>query len=411
MTARRMRWLALLLGFACVPALVRADVHRQGDWPGADTEHVSLSFSGPRAAAIRSLAEAAGWSMVSSVPGDTPVDIDVKDQPAGKVLELLLADGDYWVKRDGSMLAISPSGASAATAPSTLPSPPPMAAEPARPERGEDRVVTGSSVVIRRDETVGDLSVFGGAADIYGNVTGDIAVFGGPLRLHPGSHVHGDIAAIGGAVTIEDGARVDGDVSSTGGPVRSAPGAFVSGQHKHNGPSLAAAKHEASSAARFLQKLSGAIARAALLFAFGSVLLALAAQRMELLQLELDERPMRAFALGALGVIAGAFGLIALCVTIIGIPVAIIVVLLGVVGVYAGICAAFTLLGARLLRHHTENPYLHLALGCALYLVLSSLPVVGWLATGIATLIGLGLVVSTRAAGLLARHDRTLTGA
>lgn len=83
---------------------------------------------------------------------------------------------------------------------------------------------------------------------------------------------------------------------------------------------------------------------------------------------------------------------------------AIILILLGVVGVYAGISAAFTLLGARLLRHHTENPYLHLALGCALYLALSSLPVIGWIATSVAFLFGLGLLVSTRAAGLLTRR-------
>ena len=56
------------------------------------------------------------------------------------------------------------------------------------------------------------------------------------------------------------------------------------------------------------------------------------------------------------------------------------------------------------LLHVAENPYLHLALGCALYLALSALPVIGWLATWVASLIGLGLLVSTRATGLLARR-------
>lgn len=402
MTSQRMRWLVLFAVCGLAPALAHADVHREGIWPSDDAEHVSLSFSGPRAAAIHQLAEAAGWSLVSSVASHAPhapdalmehVDIDVNDQPAAKVLELLLADGDYRVKRDGSMLAISAGTASA------LPAPPPTAAAPAR---GEDRVVTGSSVVIRSGETVGDLSVFGGSADVYGTVTGDIAVFGGALELHPGSHVHGDIAAIGGRVGIDDGARVDGDVNSTGGPVRRDAGAIVSGRVNKGLDQLKHDHHEAGG--RYLQKLGAAIARAALMFALGSVLLALAAQRMEVLQLELEKRPMQAFALGALGLVMGAFTLFALCVTIIGIPVAIVLILLGVVGVYAGISAAFTLLGARLLRNRTENPYLHLALGCALYLALSALPVIGWLATWVAILLGLGLLVSTRAAGLLVRH-------
>jgi hypothetical protein len=87
-------------------------------------------------------------------------------------------------------------------------------------------------------------------------------------------------------------------------------------------------------------------------------------------------------------------------VTIIGIPLALIAALLGVLGVYAGMCAAFTTLGAALLHARTPSPYAHLGLGCALYLFSSSLPVVGWFATAIAVLVGLGLLVETRGAGI-----------
>jgi uncharacterized membrane protein YqjE len=151
--------------------------------------------------------------------------------------------------------------------------------------------------------------------------------------------------------------------------------------------------------------VGAALARTALLFAFGCVLLSLAGGRMELMQHELAERPMRAFALGVVSLLGGAFALVALCVTIIGIPLAIVAVLVGVLGVYAGMCAAFTALGAALLQARTPSPYVHLGLGCALYLLTSSLPFIGWLTTAAAVLFGLGLLVETRGAGIFMRHE------
>jgi hypothetical protein len=66
------------------------EVKRQGEWPEKDTL-VSLNLSRvPRDQAIQKLAEAAGWSVVVHAPNGDPVDVRVKDQPAGKVLDLLL---------------------------------------------------------------------------------------------------------------------------------------------------------------------------------------------------------------------------------------------------------------------------------------------------------------------------------
>jgi hypothetical protein len=125
-------------------------------------------------------------------------------------------------------------------------------------------------------------------------------------------------------------------------------------------------------------------------------------------------------ALGAAGLLAGSLVLIAVTVTIVGIPLALLVGLLGAIGVYAGMCAALTALGRAifswLARQSTRfddqsgptSPYLHLAVGCALYLLASSLPRVGWLVTLAVVLIGFGALVKTRAAGLLARRGAAL---
>ncbi|HEY2736073.1 MAG TPA: hypothetical protein VGI70_18880, partial [Polyangiales bacterium] len=80
----------------------------------------------------------------------------------------------------------------------------------------------------------------------------------------------------------------------------------------------------------------------------------------------------------------------------------IVVALAAALGVYAGICAVFTSLGAALLRHHhSASPYVHLALGCALYWLTSSIPYIGKFVTLAAVLVGSGVLVSTRAAGLI----------
>jgi len=435
------RVLCALVTLAALPALpAHADVRREGDWPDDAGERVSLAVDGMRSEALRRLAEAAGWSVVGSALKDEPVNVHVTDQPAGKVLTLLLGDGNYVVKRDGKLLSIAPAPSAPSLKdqpapqsalptppnwPNTLPSPPPSAARKHKHSHGKDRTVMGGRAVVEKDEVVADLTVFGGSVEIYGTVSGDASVFGGSLSVHQGGLVNGDVTLLGGTVNLEDGPRVDGDVSTAGGHVQRAAGALVGGDitdaspgghHGHDAddnddeaaavggdedtPAKSAKHDDGFSVTRAASSVGSAIARTALLFAFGCVLLSLAGGRMELMQSELALRPMRAFALGVVGLLGGAFALVALCVTIVGIPLAIIAAFLGVLGVYAGMCAAFTTLGAALLHGRTPSPYAHLGLGCALYLFSSSLPFVGWFATAIAVLVGLGLLVETRGAGI-----------
>jgi uncharacterized membrane protein YbhN (UPF0104 family) len=155
-----------------------------------------------------------------------------------------------------------------------------------------------------------------------------------------------------------------------------------------------------SEAQSFAIDFGNSVERTLVLFVFGVVLFALAGQRMEKLELEVAARPARSFALGLLSAIAIFAVAVALSVTIIGIPIAAAGALVAAFAMYAGLCAALRTIGAALVRHRTENPYLHLALGCALYLVVGSIPWLGDFATLGLILLGLGAVVSTKAAGL-----------
>ena len=454
MSARKHQlWLALGFGLLCISLAVQpahADVRRTGHWPDEKSEIVSLTFEGTRSKALRALASAAGWSIIDNPgsatfagAGDT-VNVFVTDQPAAKVLELLLNDGDYVVKRDGKLLSVTVHAQGGPkTAEPTLPPPPPFpqptdAEKDARPplvSGAEDRAVFGSSLVLARQEVVNDLSVFGGSADLHGTVQGDVLVMGGSLTIHDGARVYGDVGVLGGSVELQNGSRIDGDLSSAGGHIERASGAIVRGEETALGGSKSdklsardhgdgddddddkatdekgdeSAQEELWSFASVMDKLGSALSRAALLYAFGCVLLATAGQPMERMRSELSERPVRALGLGMAALIGGFFALIVLCVTIIGIPVAIMLFLVGALGVYAGMCAVFLELGALVLEERTDSPYVHLALGCFMYLIFSTLPVIGWLATALAVVCGVGLLVSTRFAGLIGRPPSQMT--
>ena len=119
---------------------------------------------------------------------------------------------------------------------------------------------------------------------------------------------------------------------------------------------------------------------------------------------------MRSLALGALGGLVAAVLLIAMCVTIIGIPIALASAVVAILAAYVGICAALTTAGGALLGHRTSNPYVHLAVGCALFLVIGAIPYVGGIVTAAIAMIGMGAIVATRGAGLFPPRQKRGAG-
>lgn len=429
------------------PAL--AEVQREGSWPDGDPV-VTLDLDAvPRVEAVNKLAAAAGWSIVVNAPKGDPVTVHVTKQPAGKVLELLLADGRYVARRDQSLIAISPSGA-ASPEPARAPLPPLPPVPPVPPiaaaddddhdaahadtedaEAG-DRFVTGHDHRVEKSDVVHDVTVMGGNLEVWGTVTGDVSVTGGNVTLHEGAHVQGDVAAVGGNVHVASGAAVDGDVGVFGGNVTRDEGSRISGEiqegvHRekargHHRPRRAArlgfdsatgsAKAGApgpSTRGSLAHRAADALNGAALLFVFGAVLLALAPERMDRLKLQIASRPMRSFALGVVSLIGGVVLLAAMCVTIIGIPVAFVAALAAVLATLAAMCSVLETAGAALLGHRTRSPYVHLACGGLLFLLVGAIPFVGGLVKTAVILTAFGSVVATRAAGLVPARSRAAT--
>ncbi|MGH7281914.1 MAG: hypothetical protein ACRELY_10350, partial [Polyangiaceae bacterium] len=109
----------LLASTVLVPAVALASVKLEGSWPDSD-KSISIDASGlSRSEAVRKVADAAGWSVVVHAPPGDPVDLHLKNQPAKKVLELVLNDASYVAKRDGTLVDIEREAAP--TADSTAP--------------------------------------------------------------------------------------------------------------------------------------------------------------------------------------------------------------------------------------------------------------------------------------------------
>ncbi len=446
MWARRLS-VAGLVTATLAPSAALAEVRHEGDWSDDDPE-VSLDLDNvPRAEAVNRLAAAAGWSVVINAPKGDPVSVHVKDQPASKLLDLLLTDGRYVARRDDKLIAIAADdwSSTAPLPPFPAVAPPPVpAAVPALPplpplpsidaDDGHDRLVTGGNLRVDAGEVVHDITVMGGNLDVFGTVTGDLSVMGGNVHLHQGAHVKGDAASIGGTLTMDSGAVVDGDVGVVGGEMRREEGARIGGEvHEGMGrggrhrrtpgaragrdtPGHAAAAAVAKSAdsdppkvKRLASEAAGALNAAALLFVFGAVLLALAPERMERLKVQIASHPMRSFATGVVAFLGGILVLAAMCLTVIGIPFAVVGLLGAVFATVGGVCSVLETVGGALLAHRTKNPYVHLACGGLIFLVVGAIPFLGGLIKIAVVLTAFGSVVATRAAGLLPVRGRAAT--
>jgi hypothetical protein len=420
------RWL-LALAILQIAGPSMGAVRREGAWPQEDPA-VTLDLSSvSRAEAVRKVADAAGWNVVFKGLPDDRIDVHVKKQPASKVLDLVLSDAGYVARREGDIIQIehddgashheaapsppSPlSSASPASPGSPAPSATPHATKKHKQRRDSDgdRTVFGGSVRVEKDQIVDDVAVFGGSVDILGKVSGEVTVFGGSVHVHPFGHVEGDMAVIGGEVNVDDDAIIDGDLVALGGELHRGPRAKIGGEVKMLGDEVVDDDGDDDSRSAWepgrvfgFRTIGKQLTKTAFLFLLGAVVIALATRRMQLLQSEIALRPMRSMALGLASLVVGSVLAVLLCVTIVGIPVAIAGLLIGILAAYAGICAALSAMGSALVAHRSENPYVHLAVGCGVFLILGFIPYFGTFLTGLILFAGLGAFAATRAAGFI----------
>jgi hypothetical protein len=103
--------------------------------------------------------------------------------------------------------------------PASAPSPPSPPSGPTPPRRirhSDERVRFGGSVTVDADETVEDVVVIGGSADIQGQVSRDVVVIGGVLDMGPQADVGRDVTVVGGTLHRDPHSRIGGRVNEIG---------------------------------------------------------------------------------------------------------------------------------------------------------------------------------------------------
>jgi hypothetical protein len=313
------------------------------------------------------------------------------DAPADEVLRALLAEGAWVAERRGSIITVRPD---ASAAPSTAPS-----AAPAGPAvKPRDVNVLANSLRIGRGRHRPQRHrPWAGASRSRGRVTGNLTVYGGSAHLYGSGRIEGNAHLTGGSMKIDEGGSIDGDLEVLGGSIDGADKAKIGGNVTLD-PGEGEGK--ASFATRAGHKISAGVRLAAFLFILGVLFITLGGQRAEQVRVAIAEKPMRSVALGLVGVL-GTLGALALCaLTLIGIPVAVVGAVAALALAFGGTTSGLAVLGATIAGHKSKNVYVHLAVGCAVFVALGVIPGIGPLAQIATVLAGIGGVVSTRALGL-----------
>jgi hypothetical protein len=270
-----------------------------------------------------------------------------------------------------------------------------------------DRTISGDNFTLRSGETLrGDLTVFGGNAALEENsiVEGNVTVFGGNADI--AGTVTGNVSLVGGSLLLRNSAVVDGDLSRVGGAFNREAGAVVHGEWTTMGAPINNNTRAMRDRGLFdwffsivtstITTILGAILISLLALAIVALLPNNVAQAASVLQANW----LTAGLVGVLTLFAVPILAVILAVTICLIPVSLLLLLAYVVAIVAGWTISARILGERVMHAvHRSNWSLigQTLAGAVLLALLGSVPVIGGLIGFVATALGLGALVLTRA--------------
>lgn len=281
----------------------------------------------------------------------------------------------------------------------------------------DGRIVFGDNFSLASGDTLtGDLVVFGGNVEIEEGATvqGDMVVVGGSVTMN--GTVNGSTVTIGGSTTIGESGVVRGDLVTVGGSLSRDPGSEVQGEVVTNipmpdiqvpavpnvpnppsPPNPPDVRFNFDPLGTFFRMFGTAIA-VSLLAVLASLFLQ---PQIERVSQAVVGQPVIAGSIGLLTGVMAPFVLVILAITIILIPVVVIAAAALALAWLFGMIAIGTEVGERFTRatNQTWAPPLTAGLGTFLMMLvvggIGMIPCIGWLATSLVALLGVGGVVLT----------------
>ena len=259
-----------------------------------------------------------------------------------------------------------------------------------------DLVVFGGNVVIEEDALVqGDMVVIGGNVTLDGTVRGSTVIVGGSTHMGETAVVQGDLVTVGGSLTRDPGAEIEGEV------VTNIPAPNIEIPDVPSAPNVPSPPSPPdfnfNPMANFLQMFFTAIA-VSLLAMLASLFLQ---PQIERVSQAVVGQPLIAGSIGLLTGVLAPIVLVILTVTIILIPVAVLAGMALALAWLFGLIAIGTEVGERFTKAIGQSWAPPLAAGMGTFLMMlvvggiGMIPCLGWMATSLVALLGIGGVVLT----------------
>jgi uncharacterized RDD family membrane protein YckC/cytoskeletal protein CcmA (bactofilin family) len=284
--------------------------------------------------------------------------------------------------------------------------------------RARPRQTFAQDLVVRTNETVGDLVLIGGSADIQGTVDGDLVMIGGNVKLS--GEITRGLVVVGGGLTqsgtvgrdtvvvmggadLADTARIEGNAVFFGGPFKIDPEAQIFGERQMFPIGDILPKVEWFKAWVVQGLFWGRLLPygvtwpwyvAGFTLLFYMLVLVLFPAGVKASYLALEQRPIASLASGLLALILAAPLAVVLAMTVVGIAaipfVKIALLLAMIVGKIGVICFLGRSVGRTTRLGALQAPFLAFVVGAILITLVYTVPVLGLPAWGLATVFGLG---------------------
>lgn len=284
-----------------------------------------------------------------------------------------------------------------------------------------DVLAAGGRIYVKNNVT-GDVRVTGGQIDIEGNVRGDVLATGGEIWIETGTPIGGDVLASGGRVTVNSDVKgdvrlsggdvkidktINGDVSIKAESISLAEGALIKGNLNYTSPKEAELKKEQVNGTISRQeiKVEKRVPSYAFTLAwkiFASLALLLIAIIIVLIMPSMSLRLSnnirydfwKSLLLGLVSLVVVPVAALLIGITMIGLPITIIIILLYLIAIYISKIFAALWIGKLFFRKPQRsvfrNVVVPVTIGIVIYVMLVSIPYIGWIVRILGMLLGLG---------------------
>ncbi len=274
-----------------------------------------------------------------------------------------------------------------------------------------DQVIIGNTFRLESGETLdGSMLIIGGTATTVADskVNGDLILIGGTLTVN--GSVDGDIVSIGGVVNLEDAAVVNGSLTLVGASLKRSPSAQISGSVSEETPHFLdfdfldenGLKLPFTPNQKPLNRVLTATFQALVMAVLAVLIGLLLPRNMKNSAAALVREPVVTGGVGLLTTVVAPVILVLLSITIILIPVALLAAIaLGLAIVFGNIVVGYEI-GNRLstVFKDTWHPSIAAGIGTLLLSLVTGfagiIPCIGWVLGFIASILGLGAVVTSR---------------